>query len=101
MNFTIEAKQRAWDIAHATPTNASHLAIVMNITEFKAGRLLKSMINEGYMAKLPDGTVRVTETRPEKAAGRPKVASLDVTPINRGLTRLRVPNSVWQWGAFV
>lgn len=101
VNFTIEAKQRAWDIAHAKPIDAAHLAIVMNISDFKAGSLIRSMMNEGYLAKLPNGTVRVTEIRPEKAAGRPKVAALDAAPVNRGKTRLSVPNSVWQWGAFV
>ncbi len=99
--FTLSYRMKAWTFVNAKPMTTAQLARAMDISDYKGMQLMESLVRSGSVAVLPNGKYRTTDKLPRKKIAPPRPVNLEPKLKPNGTTRLRVPNSVWQWGAFV
>jgi len=98
---SLAMRTKAWELLSAKPMTSGELGAALKITEYRVNQMVAAMLLHGTLAKMPSGRLRSTDKRPKMNETPPRSATLDTKPRSNGTTPLRVPNSVWQWWAFV
>lgn len=99
MNVNPKNRRLIWETLADCPMTQAQLVVTTGLSEAVVRSAVASMINLKVLAQLPSKALRVTGTNP--LATKVKETTPTMRLRNSKTTPLKVPNSVWQWGAFV